>query len=38
MHVIVSTKVEIVKNKLTGIRSLKFKKIHEIGTKERQIY
>ena len=38
MHVIVSTKVEIVKNKLTGIRSLKFKKIREAGTKERQIY
>ena len=38
MHVIVSKTVEIVKNKLTSIRSLKFKKIHEAGTKERQIY
>ena len=32
------TKVEIVKNKLTSIRSLKVKKIHEDSTKERQIY
>ena len=38
MHVIVSTKVEIVKNKLTSTISLKFKKIHEAGTKERQIH
>ena len=38
MHVIVSTTVEIVKNKLTSKRSLKFKKIHEAGAKERQIY
>ena len=36
--ILFNTKVEIVKNKLTSIRSLKFKKIHEAGTKERQIY
>ena len=33
-----NTKVEIVKNKLTSIRPLKFKKVHEASTKERQIY
>ena len=36
--ILFNTKVEIVKNKLTSIRSLKFKKIHKAGTKERQIY
>ena len=35
--VLFKTIVEIVKNKLTSILSLKFKKIHEAGTKGRQI-
>ena len=37
-EVLFKTKVEIIKNKLTSIRSLKFKKMHEADTKKRQIY
>ena len=33
-EVLFKTKVEIIKNKLTSIRSLKFKKMHEADTKK----
>ena len=36
-EVLFKTKVEIIKNKLTSIRSLKFKKMHEADTKKANI-